>query len=64
MKIMLQLGRSGYEAFRKAASEEMTRLNDRDWAAASPMWNELAPEVQACWEAVARHMVAEVAALH
>lgn len=64
MKTFTQLGQVAYKAFSKAASTEMAVLKDRDWMPGPPEWDELAPEVHACWEAVARHMVAEVAALH
>lgn len=64
MKSFDQLGQSAYAAFSKAAATEMARLRDRDWAPTAPQWEALAPEVQACWLAVARHMVAEVALLH
>ncbi len=64
MKSFEQLGQAAYTAFRKAAGSELTRLRDRDWTSTAPAWAELHPEVQACWVAVARHMVAEVAAQH
>lgn len=64
MKTFEQLGQAAYEAFCKKASTELAALKDRDWTASAPIWSELAPEVQTCWVAVARHLVAEVAALH
>lgn len=64
MKSFEQLGEAAYAAFRKKASTELVRLQDRDWTLAAPPWADLAPEVQTCWVAVASHMVAEVAAPH
>jgi hypothetical protein len=64
MKSFEQLGQAAYAAFCKKASTELAALKDRDWTSAAPAWAELAPEVQACWVAVAQHLVAEVAALH
>lgn len=64
MKTFDQLGEAAYAAFRKKASTELSRLHDRDWTTAAPPWADLAPEVQTCWVAAARHLVAEVAALH
>jgi hypothetical protein len=64
MKSFEQLGQAAYAAFCKKASTELAALKDREWTGAPPAWAELAPEAQACWVAVARHLVAEVAALH
>jgi hypothetical protein len=58
------LAQSGYTAFTKHAEPALRALRDANWQAPLPAWDDLAPEVQQCWLAVAQHMVAEVAALH
>lgn len=58
------LAENAYKAFVKQAEPTMKALRDAHWEYPPPLWGQLAPEVQECWLAVARHMVAEMAALH
>jgi hypothetical protein len=63
MKQLEDIAQGGYAAFTKHAEPALRHLRDANWQAPLPRWDELAPEVQACWVETARHMVAQVAAL-
>lgn len=58
MKTFEQLAQSAYAAYCKRACGKSFD------AKPLPTWAELPAERQACWRAVAKHLVAEVAALH
>jgi hypothetical protein len=58
MKTFEQLARSGYDAYCKQAGGKTFDGKPL------PTFEQLGPERQACWIAVAKQLVAEVAALH
>ena len=58
MKTFPQLAQSAYEAYRKEA------ISIDPSAVHAEVWKDLSAGSQACWEAAARQMAAEIAALH
>lgn len=58
MKTFVQLAQSAYDAYCKQASGKTFDGKPL------PTYAELGADRQACWEAAARQMVAEIAAIH
>jgi hypothetical protein len=64
MRSFEQMGQSAYERFAKEVEQAVRLERDAVWGQGMPTWDHLHAKEQVCWVEVAKHVAAEVAALH